>query len=753
MSAWSCSEPTPSRHERPAMTVLCRLGAVGLLCALLPTQAFAELPLMGGRLPERQQVVIVVMGFVTWGDIEASKPPVLMGLIERGAVGMMTTVAGRPNTVSGAYLTLGAGARVAALGVRVGPVREAPLGAAAPVPKATAAQFDRMERLRELNRALHYLVPLGLLGDALEGKGLLAAAVGNADADASGRRAVQRREAAVIAMDGRGYVPLAFVGPGLVRREGGALVTDQAALAEAFDRAISKASLVVVDLGDTSRAHRRQASPQAFRQSLLRADATLGRLLPSVRWERTRMILLSPWARRSGEQPLAPIIVAGEGVEPGYLSSPSTRSKGLLCNVDLAPSVLSYLGLQPPAGLTGRGMTFVPDPSAGRAASLARSNRIYAQLSAGRMPTGLVLSVVQGLAMLLGLRYLWRRREGYGPAPGRWGLGLLVLPVGWQAGVVLGALPFPGEAPVWLRLAVPAAVALAVMLTYACGLLPGRRVVLWCTALTCLVLVVDQWFGPFVAGHSLLGHSPVVAGRFYGIGNELTSVLTGCALLALGLWCDAGRLGQWWRRAVAACALAAVVFTVGLPFWGANFGGVLTVATGLWTWWLLMTMPAPTGRRAVLLVAAVGATVFLCVGADLFVPQPAQTHLGRSVGLVAAQGGLTQLREIVLRKAEGNLRILLFTRWSVLFVVIFPFLVYSLLKPIRVLSDLFRGLPALGPVTKAVVYAGVVGMLFNDSGIAIPSIMLGAVVPASIGLALQGGQGDSSRTPEGAEVS
>jgi len=678
------------------------------------------------------------MGFVSWEDIANARPPVLGGLAERGGVGLMTTVAGRPNTVSGAYLTLGTGARVAAPGVRIAPVREVGLSPALPaVQGASAAQFDRMSLLRDLNRPLHYTVPLGLLGDALAQAGLLAAAVGNADADDSGRRPVLRREAATIVMDKRGYVPLAFIGSGLVERERGTYVTNQKALAQAFRQAVECSALVVVDLGDTSRAHRRMASPEASRAALLRADATLERLLASVRWERSRVIVLSPWARRASQQPLAPIIVAGEGVPRGYLSSPSTRREALVCSVEVAPSVLAYLGLPVPPGLTGRAMTFIEDASPERAALLARRNRIYGQLLAGRTPAGVVLSVLESVGMVLGLAYLWWRRGQAGTVLGRWALMPLILPATWLTAMVVGPLMQPGEAAPWSRLAVAGGLALAVVVLYATTRLSARWLVVGCAALTCAVLVVDQWLGGFVASHSLLGYSPVVAGRFYGLGNELMSVLTGAALLALGLSCKAECWPRWEGRLATGAAIVVGVFTVGMPFWGANFGGTLTVATGLWTLWMLMTMSTPTVRRALVLLGAVLASVVICVAADLAMPKAVQTHIGRAVGLVSS-AGLAQLKEIVLRKAEGNVRIFMFTRWSLLFVVIFPFLVYSLLKPIRVLSELFRGLPALGALTKAAVYAAVVGMAFNDSGIAVPSIILGMVVPASIAVALEG---------------
>ena len=95
---------------------------------------------------------------------------------------------------------------------------------------------------------------------------------------------------------------------------------------------------------------------------------------------------------------------------------------------------------------------------------------------------------------------------------------------------------------------------------------------------TALVILVDLFFGAKLMLSSLLGPSPVLGHRFYGLGNEYLGILLGVFLLgtADSLIHSPGR--KW-----SGLLLGAVVLLIVSPVWGANFGGgvALTYAAGL----------------------------------------------------------------------------------------------------------------------------------------------------------------------------
>ena len=116
---------------------------------------------------------------------------------------------------------------------------------------------------------------------------------------------------------------------------------------------VPDADVVVADVGRASRD----------------ADTVLGDLVAAA-LPRTRIIVVSvvPPTR---QWQLTPVIVAGEGIAPGQVRSPSTRRAGLVTLTDVGPTILDALGVRVPTGMVGHGMRQQP----GRSHLADRSSR------------------------------------------------------------------------------------------------------------------------------------------------------------------------------------------------------------------------------------------------------------------------------------------------------------------------------------------------------------------------------------------
>jgi hypothetical protein len=223
------------------------------------------------------------------------------------------------------------------------------------------------------------------------------------------------------------------------------------------------------------------------------------------------------------------------------------------------------------------------------------------------------------------------------------------------------------------------------------------------------------------------GYSPIVAGRFQGIGNLAFALLVGSALVAATAEWERGggtpRLDRWW--AMVAAIFAVTVVVDGWPAFGSDVGGVLACvpAFGLVLIWLGGWRVS--ARRVIAIVAATGAVLAVFALVDLARPASQRTHLGRFVAdLFDGEAGV-----IVRRKLEAN--------WQVLTSSVFALLVPALVAGFAVLVTRRRGLvaeaqsraPGLRPCLIAAVVAGVLGFAVNDSGVAIPAMMIAMVVP------------------------
>lgn len=274
--------------------------------------------------PEGPLVLILVPG-LTWK--ETRETPALDALFaEEGAVAALSTSQGLPPERRLGYALLGAGSRA----------DTSVLPQTLPPERA---------RLQEAFRGPTGNIRVGSLGEALEGAGLRAAAVGPL--------------AGLVVMDARGEVPIASGGEEPVREV-------EAALA-------SGADLVAAEVAGPEEA---------------------GTLVEAARRAGARVAVASPEAPR-GSSGLTPLAIEGPG---GILFSPATRTAGLVTSADLAPTLLDRLGVERPPEMQGSAATV-------REGSPERAERLAERLSfvdLERSAVWSILGVFGALALLVG---------------------------------------------------------------------------------------------------------------------------------------------------------------------------------------------------------------------------------------------------------------------------------------------------------------------------------------------------------------
>jgi hypothetical protein len=270
-----------------------------------------------------------------------------------------------------------------------------------------------------------------------------------------------------------------------------------------------------------------------------------------------------------------PIAIHGAGYQ-GLLSSPSTRIPGLVSIADIAPTVLSLRGEEIPDGVRGSELSWRAD--AQPAATLQElDDRLDATRDARLKATasyGALLIVLAVAALLVRTPIAGRGALLVLPAAAATSLALSLLDVSswWAFAAVTTALAVGGAAALRSRAALGAALA-AVLGFYYAGLL---------------------WGGSAVS-LSLLGPNPDAGGRFYGLSNELETILVGTALVgAAQLW---DRFGIGALIAVGGLGLV----TIAPGGLGASVTGAIVLVIGL----AVLAIDLE-GRRGLLVVALAG---------------------------------------------------------------------------------------------------------------------------------------------------
>jgi hypothetical protein len=340
------------------------------------------------------------------------------------------------------------------------------------------------------------------------------------------------------------------------------------------ERLLVAHGLVVVDLADDDLAHRE-----------------LGALLAARRRGELVLVLERPptMAATSERQPLLlALAAAGLADTPGALTTPTTRTDGLVSASDLAPTIIRWLGRSGPFEFTGQPIEAGAPRSVAWLVSFARRLRVIA----GRR-TSVLLAFLAAWAALIAAAPLARRDWHASLRLG--GLAALWAP----STALLGALLEPSTAA-----EVAIVVAGALLLAAASDrLLPWPRAAAVPAFVTLILYTVDLARGSQLIELSLLGSNPIAGSRFFGVGNELAAVLLVVLVAGLAAAMPQRPLG---RREIALFAFAGGLLTL-IVAWGrlgANVGAIFTIGGGTVVATLLLAPGAISWRRLVLGCAA-----------------------------------------------------------------------------------------------------------------------------------------------------
>ncbi|HEX4979858.1 MAG TPA: hypothetical protein VFV35_07330, partial [Acidimicrobiales bacterium] len=593
-------------------------------------------------------------------------------------------------------------------------------------------------RLARENERLHLASEPGALGDALEKAGHAAAVVANADVPdplEPGTETIAR-PAALAVMDRDGGVDEGKVGAELLLDDPTApfgVRADPARVTDETLDALSRASVVVVDPGDTTRAAAMRpyasdaGAARAMREAVGRTDAILASLeqrLPP----RTLLLVLSVTPRTS-TWALAPAVVSGDGVTQGRIVSPSTKRAGVVTITDVAPTILAALGAEVPSEMAGQSWRY--QEGGGELSSFRRLHEETEFRDSIYRPATTAYVVVEVILHIFAIFALSRRG-----GPGRYGPALRFLLLSAAAfplaTFVFRALPGSyemGGASLFALAALSALIAAAVRNLRRHPLQPLTTIM----GVTIVVLVADVATGSRLHVSSILGYSLQSAGRFYGFPNTTFAVLAACTLLVVATHVHYARdRGAALLR--AGLLLAVVVVADVAPGVGDDVGGVLALVPVGALAFLAMAFGRVSLRRIAIASAATIAVLATVTLADLLRPEDQQAHLGRFFSSLV-DGGDDVFFETVRRKEAANFRILSNSVWTWIIPAAASLMLYLLVWERRFVSIVPSG-SALRVGVIATVVASLLGFAVNDSGPVITALFFVFLGPFLVLLAL-----------------
>lgn len=597
--------------------------------------------------------------------------PALETLVQEGALALMNTRTGDTYHPQSTYLTAGTGRRAVSKGDFLPVLLE----------NGGEAFLPQYQSLYALNQAGDYLALPGLLGEILKDNQLKRVIITDS----------QELTPVFLLMDRDGRVPTIYLSSPAAP-----------SFASLLTLVLSQTDLLLLDVGQSS-----QGGFGGDSFSCGDMDVLCGLLLEALNPQRDLLLLMSPTPSQATVQAgsnLTPLLAWGAGIEPGVLTSSTTRQQALVSSLDVLPTILSFFSLPQDPSLPGGRITSLPLPMSWEQLEDLHVSFIH---TAGWRPLFIKAFVFFQIILLsLALLFLLFRRP-FLPLKAIFsfcGRFLFFIPL-----IFLLFGFFPGE------------ILPMVLLLIFLGLLPAFFLprflprpldqFLFPVSLTLFALLLDLFFGPLLLRRSLLGYDPIIGARFYGIGNEYMGILLGASIIgSTALWDRFPRISLFFPT-----VLFFTVMTLLLFFWGANLGGTFSALFTFSCILLLLKYPAFSMRKVLLSFAITFILLlfFILVEYTFFM---AQSHIGQTLVLFWERG-FGEIYPIILRKLEMNMKLLRWTIWTRVLLAFLLFFVLFFKRPPGLMEQALGRYPHVKMGLWAAVLGSLVTMLVNDSGV------------------------------------
>ncbi|SNS32699.1 hypothetical protein SAMN05446037_10083 [Anaerovirgula multivorans] len=663
------------------------------------------------------KVVMVIINRVDFYDLY--NMPQMKSIIDQSSIALMNTRASGRNSEFKSYATLGWGTRAEAAQNTSTFFRleEETTGI---YERRTGDLFEEegivninINLLIQQNLRGEYGAFPGILGDLLRKHNYRTAIIGNSDIENEKSRAI-----GLIAMDSRGYIDDGNVSEELIEEDNYSpygIKTNYSQLLNSSIEVYPKGDLILIETGDTNRLDRYKDNLstslyQHHKNNILsNIDDFVGNLLNHIDINETLLMFVTPYpsdyAAAAGER-LTPVIIYDGGLNQGLLWSSTTRRPGIIGNVDIAPTILSYFHIEP-TNMIGRKLTSIPREDAIN--HIHYLNKRVVNTSLQRYRILYSFAIFQMLASVIALLAIVFKKRIHK----KWNTPIsLVLLSTIVAPFTLLILPLLGIMSLLANYLLLIGITGGFVCSlYALGRKNSLNMIMYASFLIMIGLIVDIILGQNLIKNSILGYDPIIGARYYGIGNEYMGVLIGSALIFTTTLIERFKLNKYFIILIYIFTIAIIA----LPTLGANVGGTITaVVAFLFTSIRLLGMKI-NSKKLIYIFLSMVMVIAVIAFIDLFIMEN-QTHLANALQQIVEKGPVA-IYEIIARKISMNIRVMGVTVWSRVLLIALAILGVLFYRPVGVIKSLANDYPNIAIGWSGIILGCVISFAVNDSGV------------------------------------
>lgn len=566
-----------------------------------------------------------------------------------------------------------------------------------------------LSKLINLNKDNNYLPQIGAIGDNLHKIGLKTAIYGNSDLID-----IKYRSSALIPMDSKGMIDYGNIDNITIQEENypfGIKTDYEKILIEIIK---SPADFIVADTGDLERIFRYgdNLSDKDFahirNRILLDIDKFIGNLTKSLNHDNSLLIITSP---NSGEpkvndNKLAPIILWGNGVTKGTLSSSTTNKENIVTNLDIGPTILKFLGgpldnmSGSPIVTTEKNISLDDITIQSKQINTTSKVRYYSLYN-----YGIISIIILSLPIILRIFNI-KINEKIKIIIKKLLTILLIIP----SIFLIVSIFKPKEVYTYLLMLLVLGLTTINLVWKIKNI---NNILLPLSAFSVFIILLDLVMKESISRYSVLSHDPIIGARYYGIGNEMVGLLLGSVtVLAIKI------LEKNNKSLLPLLLFIISVVFIAHPNYGANVGGTMAFIIAIISYILELLNKEFTINRVLIILVSIIALISIMGYIDIKLNKNT-THLGSTI-LLIKNDGLSYLNKTVIRKILMNIKLVGKSFWTyiLLFLMAFNVLIIDLF----IEKDNKALMASIVGITGAMV-----GFLVNDSGIILAAIAMNLI--------------------------
>ncbi|MDD3839941.1 MAG: hypothetical protein PHP06_05135 [Clostridia bacterium] len=662
------------------------------------------------------KVVLIVVNKVSFKELQDNIH--FNSLMAKSSIGLMNVNgAGKATTYKG-YASIGSGARanaqrsncnaIKAVG-EIGDIFYRRTGIKANKDNIVNLEINRIKALNETNS--FYAVP-GKLGNLIRQNAKKVALIGNCYTDE-----LFINPAALIAMDDQGIIDGGLIGNEIITKDicyPYGIKTDYNSV-EAFVRKnYEKYDFWVIETGDISRLERYKyfLNAEMYESHKVQILNDIGlfikRLIAFFDSHNTTLIITTPFYSLDNNikgDKLTPLIIYKRDIKPGVITSNTTRRKGIVANIDIAPSILKEFDIDN-HGMTGDNIYNIELEENIQHINNLNNKTVATAKIRTHILKGYALYQIILIAMFL-FMVVFNKRFSIKAFK----IAKHLILISMSVPLVLLIEPILQTSSQSFKIIFT--VLGSIIVVFFIGILLKRNddKLFVLSGMIYAIIAIDILTGGFLNKNSIMGYDPIIGARYYGIGNEYGGLFLGSGMLFAGLGIQNKYINKF-----LACAIPVFTFVLSISSeLGANLG--LSISVGISALFLIFSIfdiNLDLKNNIIIPIFCIISIAIFTIWDIYFTER--NSHIA-NVFIGVRQYGVKLIFDTAVRKINMNFKLMKYTIWSRVLISFILSLGLLFYRPVGLLKKVMDDYDTMTMFWYANIIGAIIGLVVNDSGI------------------------------------